>query len=188
VNGLERLARAVAETAPPADAIRMTRPEVVWRGALAFLGLGALGHLGLPQLAAARTSACKGLAGCLRNAEKAAEEAMDTCMSKQAPHGPFNEFATLGCALWTWRPARQRGSRSCLSKCPPPRRKSPPKGSPPTKQTLPPALPPNPYDDLAGMCANCVTAGGDCCFGGPKATGGLCACATRGVPCRVYNC
>lgn len=79
------------------------------------------------------------------------------------------------CRRRTTQSLRSPGSRArATCEVTPPRKASSPKVPPP----------PNPDDDL---CLTCMSQGGECCPGGSAASGGMCACATAGVPCSAYE-
>ena len=190
MNALDRLARAVGEPAAREDTSRMTRRDLATRGGLALFSLGAIGHLGFPQLAAAAGSTCTrvALAACLAAANQAGSDAYTACLRTKTCKRFSDPFCDLDCLIWDGQRAVREAQRKCFAKCPPPK---PPRRKPPSrsgKAKAPPQLPPNPYDNIGAACADCAAVGGVCCFGGQDLVPGLCACATAGVECRVYGC
>ena len=197
MNLVDRLARAISEPAAREDGTRLTRRDLTKRGGLVVFSLGALAELGVPRLAAAALKPCPPLARCLADSNQAGSRAYQACLAKTRRTGPgkyeYDEFRDLDCRLWDGPQAAREAQHKCFANCkqpPKPPQPKRPSHSDTSKTQVPPPLPPSHVYDTAGLCANCESVGGECCFGGPGllSPGGLCACATAGVECRRYGC
>jgi hypothetical protein len=191
---LDELARILSSAgdAPGSSVFNhpMSRADVMRRGLLGALGIGAAGGLAFVRDAGAAAAACPrgSLNACLGNNYLWYRTQLEDC-DERTLAAKFGCYRDVHRQWRSWR-------RDCVRRCPPPKSGKPSPAKSRKNRSQPPELPPNPYEAGSDLCTACRQANGPravCCWGGRvvEPESGYCNCSPDNdkVPCTtVYGC